>query len=155
MKLGIFIARDSEVSKSPLLRLSLTLPDGSKLESGPQGRMAEAFFAIQVQLPRLQYFKNCYGCASSVFSPLQRRPYGALACFKSQPKHVVFRTTAEVVRNWSKVDSIVQELHVCPSFRRRTSKRYGVSSLRSGNLNFLLSLCRPEPAPLDIGPGKI
>jgi hypothetical protein len=81
-------------------------------------------FNLQTQLPRLQYFKNCWGCANSEFTPLQRRPYGAMACFRKKPKHFTFRTNAEIIRNWSKLEEIVQELHVCPSFRRRVSKRF-------------------------------
>eukprot|EP01122_Echinamoeba_exundans_P001899 TRINITY_DN1187_c0_g1_i1.p1 TRINITY_DN1187_c0_g1~~TRINITY_DN1187_c0_g1_i1.p1 ORF type:complete len:222 (-),score=38.88 TRINITY_DN1187_c0_g1_i1:307-972(-) len=123
MKLAIRVVRDTEVSPDGIIKMRLTLPDGSEIESDAKSRFSDAMFQLQTQLPRLQYFKNCWGCANSEFTPLQRRSYGAMACFRMKPKHFTFRSNAEIIRNWSKLEEIVQELHVCPSFRRRTSKR--------------------------------
>lgn len=124
MNVTVFIARDTEVSEKPVFKLYLTLPDGNRIESDVKDRFSDAMFQIQTRLPRLKYFRNCFGCANAEFTPLQRRPYGGLACFRKKPKHLTFRSNSEIIRNWSKVEEIVQELHSCASFRRRTSKRY-------------------------------
>jgi hypothetical protein len=120
------VIQDTTKVSDPIFRMRMKFREKQTLESANSKTFDDALLSLQTKLPDKLYFKNCWGCAFSEYSPMGQRKYGSLACFRDWPDIKKVRSTVEVLRSWPLQTEVVQEFHDCKFFNRRTKPRFVV-----------------------------
>lgn len=80
----------------------------------------EQFVELQKQLPSDVYWKTCWNCAFSDYSPLGSGSFGSLACFRNtKEEYRKVKTKRDLFQIWDKRAEYVQEIYLCSEFEKR------------------------------------
>jgi hypothetical protein len=103
------------------LFLSITAGDLCIDTEGPAGTFEEAFDDIAEQLGSRGMIKTCSFCVNSEYHPAGHGLFGDLACFlEARDELVNADSKCALLAIWERRTTMVQEVHVCPEFERRS-----------------------------------
>jgi len=119
-QLSLGQARADGSVDSENLCLALAVRDLRLRSEGRSGWFEDELADLQRKLPDDWFFKICFGCGLSDYSPAGHGLFGDLACFRdNKTEYLAAKTKVDLFRIWDTRTEFVQGTHVCPAFERR------------------------------------
>jgi hypothetical protein len=102
------------------LLLSLSVAGAVIDSKGTSGWFEDELLDILKALPKGMYFRSCFTCAFSDYSPAGNRLFGDLACFRDNKENYrQVSSKQELLALWDSKTEFVQETHLCSAYERR------------------------------------
>ena len=120
LKLGKPLSNGAIENEALQLRLDF---DGKSYTScGQHGWFEDELVELHQHLPESVYFKCCFNCAFSDYSPAGSGLFGDLACFRDNKQpYLKVENKRDLFQIWETMTEWVQETYLCTEFEKRVA----------------------------------